>query len=157
MSLSRSAERVQSALDAIGLELQVRELPASTRTAEQAARAVGCQVGQIAKSLVFRAQQSGKAVMVIASGANRVDEARVAELLGEPVKMADPDFVRRTTGFAIGGVAPVGLQTSFPIFIDEDLKQYRQLWAAAGTPQAVFPIDPDSLVRATGGQVARIA
>lgn len=157
MSLSRSAARVQSALEAMGLDLEVKELPSSTRTAEQAAQAVGCQVGQIAKSLVFRTQDSGSPVMVIASGANRVDEARIAEQCGEPVELADPDFVRSVTGFAIGGVAPVGLQTRFPVLIDEDLLQYGQVWAAAGTPRAVFPIDPDQLARATGGKLTRIS
>ena len=108
------------------------------------------------KSLIFRAERSDRAVLVLASGSNRVDEAAVAALLGEPIARADPEFVRTRTGFAIGGVSPVGHLEPLPTFIDEDLLQYDTLWAAAGTPNAVFKLTPDDLVRLTGGRVARV-
>lgn len=155
-ALSPAARHVQEALRLLGRDYVVRELPQSTRSAAEAAQAVGCQVGQIAKSLVFRARLSDRAVLVIASGANRVDEARLAELLGEAVGRADPDFVRRHTGYAIGGVAPVGHATALPVFIDADLLGYEQIWAAAGTPHAVFPLPARDLPALTGGQVVAI-
>jgi prolyl-tRNA editing enzyme YbaK/EbsC (Cys-tRNA(Pro) deacylase) len=155
--LSASAQKVQSALHALGLDLQVVELPGSTRTAVEAAQAVGCEVGQIVKSLVFKAKRSGRPVLVVASGANRVDERRVEALLGEPLGKADADFVRRQTGFVIGGVPPVGHAEKLETYIDRDLLQYDQTWAAAGTPHAVFSLTPDDLVRMTGGTVAEIA
>jgi len=141
---------------ALGLSTQVRELPASTRTALEAAQAVGCQVGQIAKSLVFRAKRTARPILVIASGANRVDEGRMAQYVGEPLEKADAAFVRQHTGFVIGGVPPVGHAEPLPTFIDEDLLQYEEIWAAAGTPNAVFPLTPSDLVRITGGQVVGI-
>lgn len=155
--LSSSAQKVQSALHALGLDLQVVELPGSTRTAVEAAAAVGCDVGQIVKSLVFKAKRSEKPVLVIASGANRVDERRVEALLGEPLGKADADFVRQHTGFVIGGVPPVGHSEKLETYIDRDLQQYDQIWAAAGTPHAVFRLSPADLVRITGGTVAEIA
>ncbi len=132
--LKPSAERVQAALDASGVELEVREFSATTRTAADAAAAVGCRVGQMANSLVFRAPESDRAVLVIASGANRVDTARIAALLGEPIEKADAEFVRAKTGFVIGGVAPVGHEVPLPTFVDRDLMRYRELWAAAAPP-----------------------
>ncbi len=154
--LSGSAQRVQAALDAHGLTAEVREFPASTRTSAAAAAAIGCTVGQIAKSLVFRARTSDRAVMVIASGANRVDEKAVAARLGEPIGRADADFVRARTGYAIGGVPPVGHPEPLPTFIDRDLLGYDEIWAAAGTPNAVFRLRPADLVTLTGGEVADI-
>jgi len=145
--LSPSAARVQSALESAGLSLQVRELPASTRTAAEAAAAVGCTVAQIIKSLVFRGTDSGQAVLILASGSNRVDEAKVAAALGEPIQRATPEFVREQTGFAIGGVAPVGHTNPLRTLIDADLFQHTELWAAAGTPHAVFPLTPAELRR----------
>jgi prolyl-tRNA editing enzyme YbaK/EbsC (Cys-tRNA(Pro) deacylase) len=155
-ALSASAQRVQTALAALGFTLVVVELPQSTRTSVEAAAAVGTHVNQIVKSLIFRATETGRAVMVLASGGNRVDEAAVAALLGEPIARADPEFVRARTGFAIGGVSPVGHLEPLPTFIDEDLLTYVVLWAAAGTPNAVFKLTPDDLVRLTGGTVARV-
>jgi prolyl-tRNA editing enzyme YbaK/EbsC (Cys-tRNA(Pro) deacylase) len=134
----------------------VLELDHSTRTAAEAAQAVGCQLGQIAKSLVFRGLDSGRAVLAIASGANRVDEARLAELLGEPIGRASPEFVRDQTGFAIGGVPPLAHATPLPILIDEDLLRFEQIWAAAGTPRALFALPSVDLPRLTGGQVATL-
>lgn len=156
-SLSRSAQRVQDALAALGFSMgQVIELPASTRTAAEAAAAIGCTVAQIAKSLVFRGVQSGEPVLVIASGTNRVNEARVAEVLGEPIAKADADFVRAQTGFVIGGVPPVGHNRPLRTFIDEGLRQYGEIWAAAGTPHAVFRLTPADLEALTGGEVIRL-
>jgi prolyl-tRNA editing enzyme YbaK/EbsC (Cys-tRNA(Pro) deacylase) len=155
-TLSTSAQKVQAALAEQGFAFQVVELPASTRTAQEAAAAVGCSVEQIVKSLVFRAKNSGGPVLVETSGGNRVDERRVAALLGEPVEKADADFVRQQTGFAIGGIPPVGHTHSITTLIDEDLLNYEQIWAAAGTPNAVFPLSPNALVKMTGGQIACI-
>ncbi len=154
--LSSSARRVQEALQEQGFAFRVRELPASTRTVREAAEAVGCGVGQIAKSLVFRGKRTGAPLLVIASGANRVNEARLADLAGEPVTMADADFVRHHTGFSIGGVPPVAHVSPIRTWIDEDLLQYETIWAAAGTPNAVFELVPADLKKMTGGEVAQV-
>ena len=154
--LSESAQKVQRALQALGLTLQVVELPNSTRTAAEAAAAVGSQLGQIVKSLVFRGEASGKPLLILASGANRVNLESVAALVGEPLGKADADFVRQQTGFAIGGVPPLGHLQALETWIDEDLFQYAEIWAAAGTPNAVFCLAPDDLLRMTGGRVVKI-
>ncbi len=154
--LSGSARRVQDALREKGFGFEVVELPQSTRSAAEAAQAVGCRVEQIAKSLVFRAMESGRPVLVIASGANRVNERRLGELIGERIGKADADFVREATGFAIGGVPPVGHAQPVETLIDEDLLRYEEIWAAAGTPNAVFRLTADDLVRMTGGRVVDI-
>ena len=151
--LSASAQRVQDALTRLGLSLQVVELPDSTRSAAQAAEAIGCRVGQIAKSLIFKTKASGLPVLVIASGPNLVVDNKIAALMGEEITMADADFVRGHTGFAIGGVPPVGHSEPITTFIDEDLLVYDEIWAAAGTPNAVFQLNGDDLARATGGRV----
>lgn len=150
---SDSTKRVQSALESHGVTTRVEEMPGSTRTAQDAADAVGCEVGQIVKSLVF-ATEDGDLVLALTSGSNRVDAARLADLVGKPVGMADPNVVREATGFAIGGVPPVGLTVSVPVYVDEDLLQYETIWAAAGTPRSVFAIEPEALVQITAGQVA---
>ena len=155
-SLSPSAQKVQAALAARGFTLQVVELPQSTRTSAEAAAAVGCTVGQIAKSIVFRAARSRRPVLVLTSGVNRVSESAVAVLVGEPLAKADADFVRARTGFVIGGVPPVGHAESLITFIDEDLLQFAEIWAAAGTPNAVFRLTPEELVRLTEGKVAKV-
>jgi prolyl-tRNA editing enzyme YbaK/EbsC (Cys-tRNA(Pro) deacylase) len=155
--LSASARKVQEVLAREGFgDLQVVELPASTRTAAEAATACGCEVGQIAKSLVFRAANSGQSVLVIASGANRVNEKRIGEFAGEPIERATPDFVREKTGFVIGGVPPVAHAQTPVTFVDEDLLGYAEIWAAAGTPNAVFKLTPDSLVKLTGGKIVSV-
>ena len=154
--LSPSAKKVQEALEKSGFSLQVMELPDSTRTAIEAAQAVGCQVGQIVKSLVFKGKRSGRAILVIASGANRVNEKQIEAQIGEPLGKADADFVRQHTGFAIGGVPPVGHAQPLETFIDQDLLQYSRVWAAAGTPHAVFELDPANLTTMTGGRVVNI-
>lgn len=155
--LKDSARRVQEALASAGFEFQVREFPASTRTSAEAAAAIGCEVAQIAKSLIFRARDSGRPVLVIASGANRVDEKAVSRLLGEKLERADADFVRSKTGYAIGGVPPVAHREPPAVFIDADLMPLGEIWAAAGTPNAVFRLAPQDLAALTGGQVAEIA
>ena len=144
--LSASALKVQEAIAALGLELKVFELEAPVRTAADAARAVGCEVGQIAKSLIFRSA-SDRAVLVIASGANRVNESRIARLIGEPIGRADPEFVRERTGFAIGGIPPVGHRTPLVTFVDRDLQRWPRIWAAAGHPNALFELTFDQLLR----------
>jgi prolyl-tRNA editing enzyme YbaK/EbsC (Cys-tRNA(Pro) deacylase) len=154
--LSGSARRVQDALAQLGFTLNVVELPQSTHTAVEAAAAVGASVGQIVKSLIFRGANSGRAILVLASGPNRVDEAKVATLLGEPLAKGDADFVRAHTGFVIGGVPPVGHSEPMPTFIDEDLLAFGSLWAAAGTPNAVFQLAPMELVAMSQGKVASI-
>ncbi len=148
-----SALKVQAAL---GPRFTVLEFDASTRTAEEAAAAVGCTVAQIAKSLVFRSA-SGRSVLVVASGANRVDEKAAAAAIGERIGRADADFVRQATGFAIGGVPPVGHATPPIVLIDEDLMGFEEIWAAAGTPNAVFRLTPADLVGLTGGRIAPVA
>ncbi len=155
-NLSSSARKVQEALDKHGVACRVVEMPQSTRTADDAARAVGCQVGQIVKSLVFRGKRSHQAILVATSGANRVNEKKIATLISEPLSKADADFVRAKTGFAIGGVPPVGHAQSIRIFIDEDLLQYNEIWGAAGTPRAVFKLTPQELQKITGGQVVAV-
>ena len=154
--LSDSAQRVQQALNQHGVACTVVELPGSTRTALEAAQAVGCRVEQIAKSLVFQGKTTKKPVLVVASGANRVNEKKLRDLLSEPVRKADADFVREQTGFAIGGVPPAGLSKPMDIYIDEDLFKYEEIWAAAGTPHAVFKLTAADLVKITQGKVVNI-
>jgi len=156
--LSSSAQKVQDALVALGFEgCEVIELPDSTRTAVEAAAAIGCTVGQIVKSLVFKGRQTDRPVLVVASGPNRVNTGTIAGLLGEPVDKPDADYVRARTGFVIGGVPPVGHSESLVTFIDQDLLQYGTVWAAAGTPRAVFELTPGDLVKMTGGQVIDVS
>lgn len=148
---------MQAALTLKGVALTVIELSQSTRTSAEAAQAVGCAIGQIAKSIIFRSAQSDRPVLVLTSGANRVNEAAVAALVGEPLKKADADFVRTRTGFVIGGVPPVG-HTEPPLtFIDQDLLRYAEIWAAAGTPNALFKLTPPELLAVTNGTVAQVA
>jgi prolyl-tRNA editing enzyme YbaK/EbsC (Cys-tRNA(Pro) deacylase) len=156
MSLSQSALKVKRALQDLGVQLEVIELPASTRTSQEAAQAVHCQVGQIAKSIVFQALPSHRPVLVIASGSNRVDEKLIARLAGEEIGKADADFVRSHTGFVIGGVPPIGHAEPLETFIDRDLLQYAEIWAAAGTPHAVFRLTPEDLLRITHGEVVQV-
>jgi len=149
--LPASAQRVQDALIAAGTDARVIELPVAARTSQQAADALGIEVGQIAKSLIFRAVSSGRAVLVIAAGDRRVDEARISALLGEPIERATPDFVRERSSFAIGGVAPLAHAQPMSTFIDTSLRRFDVVWAAGGTPHCVFPIAPAELVRVSGG------
>jgi prolyl-tRNA editing enzyme YbaK/EbsC (Cys-tRNA(Pro) deacylase) len=148
-----SVLRVQAVL---GPRFQVVEFDASTKTSADAAAAIGCMVAQTAKSVIFRATETGRAVLVVASGTNRVDEKKVAALISEKVKPADAEFVRAMTGFAIGGVPPVGHTTPPVALLDMDLKQYPVIWAAGGTPNAVFQLTWDDLVLLTAGAVADV-
>jgi prolyl-tRNA editing enzyme YbaK/EbsC (Cys-tRNA(Pro) deacylase) len=150
-SLPASAERVQRALEAAGVAAQVIELAVAARTAQQAADALNIVVGQIAKSLIFRTAITGRAVLVIAAGDRRVDEQRIARLVGEPIERAAPAFVRDHSGFAIGGVAPVAHARPMLTFIDASLRRFETVWAAGGTPHCVFPIAVDDLVRISDG------
>lgn len=150
--LKASARRVQEALAAHGVGFEVKEFPESTRTSAEAAAAIGCAVAQIAKSLVFRGAESGEAVLIVASGANRVDPAKAEALLGEAIERAGAEFVRSATGFAIGGVPPLGHDRPLRTLIDEDLLAYEEIWAAAGTPNAVFRLSPADLSALTGGR-----
>lgn len=152
--LSSSALKVQTALDALGLPCQVVELSDSTRTSQEAAQAIGTTVAQIVKTLVFKGSHSGQALLVLASGVNRVSEERLSMLAGEPIEKANADFVREATGFVIGGVPPLGHTQPLRTWIDEDLLRFSEVWAAAGTPHAVFRLDPRDLPRMTGGQIA---
>lgn len=154
--LSPSARKVQALLDAAGFGHRVVEHEGSTRTSEEAAAAVGCQVAEIAKSLIFRGKESGRPVLVVASGINRVDEKAVGRLIGEKIERADPEFVLSCTGFAIGGVPPFGHTVPPLVLIDEDLTALETIWAAAGTPNAVFRLTPADLVGLTGGQVVAV-
>ena len=154
--LSAAAQRIQDLLGSRGLPHRVVEFEQTTRSAADAAAAIGCTVAQIAKSILFRAA-SGAPVLVIASGPNRVDEAKVAVALGEAIGKADAEFVRAATGFAIGGVPPLGHAQPARTLIDDDLLRLPTIWAAAGTPNAVFQLTPDELVRMTGGTVAEVA
>jgi prolyl-tRNA editing enzyme YbaK/EbsC (Cys-tRNA(Pro) deacylase) len=147
--LSKSISRVERAAAELGLGVEVRRL-GNSRTAEDAARACGCEVAQIVKSLVFRGGDSGALVLLLVSGANRVDMGFAAEAAGEPLARADADEVRARTGFAIGGVAPIGHLDAPRIWIDRDLMRFATVWAAAGAPDAVFAISPGDLARATG-------
>jgi prolyl-tRNA editing enzyme YbaK/EbsC (Cys-tRNA(Pro) deacylase) len=157
MELTESAQKVQNELIKQGIKGKVIELPDSTRTAVEAAQAIGCTVAQIVKSLVFRGAESGKAILIEASGINRVNEKAAAQWAGEPIVKADADFVREKTGFAIGGVPPLAHATEMGVvLIDEDLLQYAELWAAGGTPHAVFPLTPQELVKLSGGKVVSI-
>lgn len=149
-----AAARVRDALRAHGLAGEVVELRASARTAAEAAAACGVAVAQIVKSLVFLA--GPEPILALVSGANQADEARLAALVGKPIRRADADAVRAATGFAIGGVPPVGHARTLRVLIDRDLLGYDRLFAAAGTPHTVFPVTPEELCRVTGGQVADI-
>lgn len=155
-TLGSSVQKVQDVLRSLGFSGEVVVFAESTRTAAEAAQAVGCEVGQIVKSLVFKGKLSRRPVLVEASGVNRVNERRVSEEIGEPIEKADADFVRQHTGFAVGGVPPVGHSEQIETFIDGDLLQYEHIWAAAGSPHAVFRLSPDELKMLTGGKVIAI-
>ena len=156
-SLPRAARRVVEALAAAGVEADVRVLGQSTRTAPEAAEAVGAPLGAIVKTLVFRGADSGRPLLSLISGENRASEERLAAELGEPVERPDGAWVREATGFAIGGIPPAGHEQAIPALVDEDLLAFDQVWCAAGTPNTLFPLTPDDLLRVTAGRVAPIA
>ena len=155
-SLSPSAQKIQAILQRLGSNSVVIEFSESTRTAQEAADRVGCKLGQIVKSMIFKGQISGKGILVLTSGSNRVDEKKISGYVLEAIGRADPDFVRSKTGFAIGGVPPVGHAQALETFLDEDLMQYPTIWAAAGTPNAVFELPSTDLARFTDGKIVRV-
>jgi prolyl-tRNA editing enzyme YbaK/EbsC (Cys-tRNA(Pro) deacylase) len=155
--LAKSAASVQEALDKLGLECRVLELPNSTRTALDAASAIGCEISQIVKSLIFKTKKTDKPVLVLASGTNQVDIKIIEDRVGESITKADADFVREVTGFAIGGIPPVGHKNVIDlIYIDQDLMALDEIWAAAGTPNAVFCIKSQDLLKATDRKLINI-
>ncbi len=156
MPLSPSAQKVQDKLNALGYSYTVIEHTESTRTAQEAADRAGCELGQIVKSLIFKGKETDKPILILTSGANRVDEKRIREYAGEPIIRPDADFVRAVTGFAIGGVPPVGHPVEMETYIDEDFLQYQTIWAAAGTPNAIFELKTEDLPRMTNGKVVRV-
>ena len=155
-TLSSSAQKIQDLLNSFGYNLTVIEHAESTRTAQEAADRAGCELGQIVKSLIFKGKTSNKPILVLTSGANRVDEKRVREYAGESIGKADADFVRAVTGYAIGGVPPVGHIQKLETYIDEDFLQYQTIWAAAGTPNAIFELPTVVLQKITDGKIVRV-
>ena len=154
--LNPTAQKIQAALETAGIPAKVVEFTESTRTAQEAADRVQCQLGQIVKSLVFMTRSTKRGLLVLTSGSNRVDEGLLGQYAGEPVTRPDADFVRALTGFAIGGVPPLGHPQPIETYIDEDLLLYPLVWAAAGTSNAVFPCTPAELVRVTRAKVVRV-
>ena len=155
--MSRSSARVAEELNRLGATSEVKHMPDSTRTAPEAAAAVGCDVAQIVKSLIFRSVAGDEAILVMVSGADRVDESLLAGVVGDQVERATAEFVRARTGFAIGGVPPVGHSEPVATYLDEHLLDLDLVWAAAGTPNAVFPIKPAELARITSAKVVAVA
>ena len=154
--LSPSAQKIQDLLYSLGYSYTVIEHAESTRTAQEAADRAGCELGQIVKSLIFQGKTSGKPILVLTSGANRVDEKRISEYAGEPIRRADVEFVRTVTGFAIGGVPPIGHNKKMETYLDGDLQQYVVIWAAAGTPNAIFELTPSDLQKMTNGIIVQV-
>lgn len=155
-TLSPSAQKIQDILNTLGYDYTVVEHAESTRTAQEAADRAGCQLGQIVKSLIFRGKASGKPILILASGPNRVNEKLISEYAGESIGKADADFVRAVTGFVIGGVPPIGHAEKMETYLDEDFLQYPTIWAAAGTPNAIFELKTEDLQKMTGGKVVSI-
>ncbi len=156
MTLSPSAQKIQNLLRELGYNYTIIEHAESTRTAQEAAVRAGCELGQIVKSLIFKGKVSGKPILVLTSGANRVDEKRISGYTGEAISRADADFVRTVTGFAIGGVPPIGHIQKMETWLDEDFLHYKTIWAAAGTPNAIFELATDDLKKMTNGKVAQV-
>jgi prolyl-tRNA editing enzyme YbaK/EbsC (Cys-tRNA(Pro) deacylase) len=152
--MSKSVARVRAALEAAGVAVDLREMAAETRTAQQAADAAGCALDQIAKSIIFRGETSSHVKLFVTAGGNQVDPDAAGRLAGEPLGKADADLIRAETGFAIGGVAPVGHLTPLSVWLDPRLLAFDVVWAAAGTPRHIFAIEPHALVRITGAKVA---
>lgn len=155
--LPRSAQRVRAALLDLGLPADIRRLADSTRTAPEAAAAVGCELGAIVKSLVMRGATSHEPVLALVSGDNRADVKRIETAIGEPVERPDATYVREVTGYAIGGIPPLGHPRHITTVFDADLRRFAVVWAAAGHPHAVFAIAPADLVRATGALEIELA
>lgn len=156
-TLSKSAASIQAVLEKKGIESKVAEMPASTRTAQEAADAIGCEVAQIVKSLIFRIRESEEPLLILTSGVNRVNEKQIARHLGKKIEKGDADFTRRVTGFAIGGIPPIGHLQAIRTLIDQDLLKHEVCWAAAGTPHAVFSLKSSDLVALTDGEVIEVS
>ncbi len=156
MSLSQNAQKIQEALAKQGATCTVVELSASTHTANDAATALGCEVAQIVKSLVFVTKTLKKPILVLASGSNRVNEKLISKEVGEKIEKADATFVKETTGFQIGGIPPLGHKQKIETYIDQDLLQWEKVWAAAGTPHAVFQVKSEDLQKLTEGKIIEI-
>lgn len=154
--LKTSSQRVQDILQDHKLDLKVIEFSELTRTSQEAAKTIGCEVGQIAKTLIFKGTTTGKPICIIASGKNRVDEKKIVQHAGEEIEKPDAEYVQKHTGFAIGGVPPIGYGLEIKPLIDEDLMAYKEIWAAAGTPYSVFRLSPNDLQLMTQGIVANI-
>jgi len=151
--LPKSAQKVAARAAAAGLDVHIVEMPASTRTAEEAAAACGCRVGQIVKSLVFRGRSSGRPILILVSGDNRVDVKKVAGDTGEPIERADADWVRAETGYSIGGIPPLGHDRTLTTYMDRALTGYATVWAAAGTPNCVMELDAARLAAVSGARI----
>lgn len=152
--MSKSLARVRRTLEEAGLDAEIREMPGSTRTAEEAATAAGCHLDQIAKSIIFRGEADGHVVLFLTAGGNRVDPAKASALAGEALGKADAALIRAETGFAIGGVAPIGHLNPVRAWFDPRLLAFDTVWAAAGTPRHIFAVDPRDLLRLSGAQTA---
>lgn len=150
--MSKSLKRVKAALEDAGICAGVIEMSEGTRTAADAARACGCEIDQIAKSIIFRGETSGHVVLFLTAGGNQVDAEKASTLAGEPLGKADAKLIRAETGFAIGGVSPVGMTSPVRAFYDARLLEFDEVWAAAGTPRHVFPAAPGDLIRICGAQ-----
>jgi prolyl-tRNA editing enzyme YbaK/EbsC (Cys-tRNA(Pro) deacylase) len=155
-TLSPSAQKIQDQLKSLGYDYMVIEHTESTRTAQEAADRAGCELGQIVKSLIFKGKESGKPILVLTSGANRVDEKRISEYAGETITRADADFARAATGFAIGGIPPLGHIQKIETYLDEDFLKYETIWAAAGTPNAIFELKTSDLQKMTDAKITRV-
>ena len=155
-TLSPTAQKFQNLLNELGYAYSVIEHAESTRTAQEAADRAGCELGQIVKSLIFKGKDSGKPILILVSGPNRVNEKQIGEYAGEAIGKADADFVRTTTGFAIGGVPPVGHAEAMDTYLDEDFLKYATIWAAAGTPNAIFELKTEDLQKMTNGKVVKV-
>lgn len=154
--LKNNIQRVQNELQRLGFSYQVIELPKTTHTALDAAKALSCQIGQIAKSIIFKTKSTNQPILVIASGLNQIDEEKIAKHISESVEKAEANFILEKTGFIIGGVPPLGHLKKIKTFIDEDLFQYEEIWAAAGAPNAVFKFKPQDLIKMTDGQIISV-
>lgn len=154
--LNKNTKVFQEKLNQLEYTNQVKQLPESTRTAKEAANAMGCDISEIAKSIIFKLKRSGEPLLVVASGINRINEKQIETYLEDKLGKADADFVRERTGYIIGGVPPIGHKQAIKTFIDEDLLNFKNIWAAAGDPKAVFRLTPEELVEMTGGEVVKV-
>ena len=155
-TLSKNAQNIQNFLNENGVQAHILELPSSTRTAQDAAQTIGCTINQIVKSLIFKTKDHDEPILILASGPNRVNETMIEKIIGEKIIKADADFSKEVTGLAIGGIPPVGHKRTIRTFIDEDLMQFTELWAAAGTPNAVFCLNSNDLFSLTKGIIIAI-